>query len=147
LDFSILDFGLKRRRIKRMNAFPSQSLFDNRKPVVSRVEPSAIQNPKWAGLFAIIIALTVWVARVEAQQPEKIYRIGFLDPSTPSGMAVMVDAFRQELSKLGWIEGKNIRIEYRFAGSKPDRLPELAADLVRLKVDLKGTTGVKSRVE
>ena len=130
-----------------MNAFPSQSLFDNRKPVVSRVEPSAIQNPKWAGLFAIIIALTVWVARVEAQQPEKIYRIGFLDPSTPSGMAVMVDAFRQELSKLGWIEGKNIRIEYRFAESKPDRLPELAADLVRLKVDLKGTTGVKSRVE
>ena len=51
-------------------------------------------------------------------------------------MAVMVDAFRQELGKLGWIEGKNIAIEYRFAESKGDRLPELAADLVRLKVDL-----------
>ena len=51
-------------------------------------------------------------------------------------MAVMVDAFRQELGKLGWIEGKNIAIEYRFAESKADRLPELAADLVRLKVDL-----------
>jgi putative ABC transport system substrate-binding protein len=71
-----------------------------------------------------------------AQQPGKIYRIGFLDASTASGMAVLVDAFRQELSKLGWIEGKNFIIEYRFAEQKPERLPELAADLVRLKVDL-----------
>ena len=47
-----------------------------------------------------------------------------------------MDAFRQELSKLGWIEGKNIIIEYRFGEQKPERLPELAADLVRLKVDL-----------
>jgi putative ABC transport system substrate-binding protein len=73
---------------------------------------------------------------VEAQQKDKVFRIGFLDTSTSSGMAVMVDAFRQELGKLGWIEGKNIAIEYRFAESKADRLPELAADLVRLKVDL-----------
>ena len=50
--------------------------------------------------------------------------------------AVLVEAFRQELSKLGWIEGKNITIEYRFAEQKSERLPELAADLVRLKVDL-----------
>ena len=47
-----------------------------------------------------------------------------------------MEAFRQELSKLGWIEGKNITIEYRFAEQKNERLPELAADLVRLKVDL-----------
>ena len=47
-----------------------------------------------------------------------------------------MDAFRQELSKLGWIEGKNITIEYRFAEQKRERLPELAAELVRLKVDL-----------
>ena len=47
-----------------------------------------------------------------------------------------MEAFRQELSKLGWIEGKNITIEYRFAEQKTDRLPELAAELVRLKVDL-----------
>jgi putative tryptophan/tyrosine transport system substrate-binding protein len=72
----------------------------------------------------------------EAQQTGKIPRIGFLDSSTSSGMAVLVDAFRQEMSKLGWIEGKNITIEYRFAEQNPDRLPELAADLVRLKVDL-----------
>jgi putative ABC transport system substrate-binding protein len=72
----------------------------------------------------------------QAQQPGKIFRIGFLDSSTASGSAVLVDAFRQELSKLGWIEGKNITIEYRFAEQKPERTPELAADLVRLKVDL-----------
>jgi putative tryptophan/tyrosine transport system substrate-binding protein len=72
----------------------------------------------------------------EAQQPGKIFRIGFLDNSTASGMAVLLDAFRQEMSKLGWIEGKNITIEYRFAEQKLERLPELAAELVRLKVDV-----------
>jgi len=73
----------------------------------------------------------------EAQQAGKIYRIGLLDASTASGMAVLWEAFRQEMRKLGWIEGKNITIEYRFAENKgADRLKELAADLVRLKVDL-----------
>ena len=76
------------------------------------------------------------VSFAEAQQTGKIFRIGFLDPSNARGMAVMVDAFRQELRKLGWIEGKNITIEYRFAEQKNERLPELAAELVRLKVDL-----------
>src|SRR5215217_7107899 len=72
-----------------------------------------------------------------AQQPGKIFRMGILDPSTASGSAVLWEALRQELSKLGWIEGKNIAIEYRFAENKgPERLPELAADLARLKVDL-----------
>src|SRR5215475_3794839 len=73
---------------------------------------------------------------VEAQQPGKIFRIGFLDISTASGIAVFVAAFQQELRKLGWIDGQNITIEYRFAEQKLDRLPELAADLVRLKVDV-----------
>src|SRR5499433_857710 len=73
---------------------------------------------------------------VEAQQPGKIFRIGFLDGSTAAGMAVLLEAFRQEMSKLGWVEGKNFTIEYRFGEQKPERLPELAADLVRLKVDL-----------
>ena len=73
---------------------------------------------------------------VDAQQTGKIFRIGFLDESTASGIAVLLEAFRQELSKLGWIEGKNITVEYRFAEQKNERLPELAADLVRLKVDL-----------
>ena len=79
-------------------------------------------------LGAMLFALC---GSVDAQQTGKVFRIGFLDLSTASGMAVLVDAFRQELSKLGWIEGKNITIEYRFAEQKLERLPELAADLVR----------------
>jgi putative ABC transport system substrate-binding protein len=59
-------------------------------------------------------------------------------------VAVLLDAFRQDLSKLGWIEGKNIAIEYRFAEQKPKRLPELAADLVRLKVDLIVVSGISA---
>ena len=66
-------------------------------------------------LAAVLFALC---GSVEAQQSTKIVRIGFLDPSTASGSAVLLDAFRQELSKLGWIEGKNITIEYRFAENK-----------------------------
>ena len=82
-------------------------------------------------------ALLAVAVTVEAQQTGKIFRIGFLDVSTASGSAVLLDAFRQELSKLGWIEGKNIAIEYRFAESKgAERLKELAVELVRLKVDL-----------
>jgi putative ABC transport system substrate-binding protein len=73
----------------------------------------------------------------DAQQTGKIFRIGYLDPSTASGSAVLVDGFWQELSKLGWIEGKNFTIEYRFAENKgADRVSELAADLVRLKVNI-----------
>jgi putative ABC transport system substrate-binding protein len=80
--------------------------------------------------------LFAFYSSASAQQTGKILRIGFLDGSTASGSAVLLEAFRQELSKLGWIEGKNITIEYRFAEQKLERLPELAADLVRLNVDL-----------
>src|SRR5215510_13955649 len=89
-------------------------------------------------LSAVLVALSV---PVEAQQPGKIFRIGILDPSTASGSAVLWGTFRQELHKLGWIEGKNITFEYRFADQKSARLPELAAELVRLKVDLIVVTG------
>jgi len=102
---------------------------------------SAIQNPKWLGLSVIAFALVVVGPVAQAQQPGKIFRIGFLGSSTASGIAVRLDVFRQELTKLGWIEGKNITIEYRFAEQKQKRLPELAADLVRLKVDLIVTSG------
>src|SRR5262245_37046758 len=87
-------------------------------------------------VLALSTMLFAICGSVEAQQTSKIFKIGYLDNSTASGSAVLLDAFRQELSKLGWIEGKNITIEYRFAEQKTDRLPELAADLVRLKVDL-----------
>jgi putative tryptophan/tyrosine transport system substrate-binding protein len=88
------------------------------------------------GSFALCAMLFALCGSVDAQQTGKVARIGFLDGSTASGMAVLLEPFRQELAKLGWIEGKNIVIEYRFSEGKRERLPELAADLVRLKVDL-----------
>jgi len=81
----------------------------------------------------------------DAQQAGKIVRIGFLDPSTASGNAVRLEAFWQEMRKLGWIEGKNIAVEYRFAENKgPERQPGLAADLVRLKLDLIVVSGTSA---
>ena len=91
---------------------------DNLKSAIESLSRTAIRDLKWVGIVAIVVALTVCGTRVEAQQPGKIFRIGFLDQSTASGSAVLVEAFRQELSKLGWIEGKNITIEYRFAEQK-----------------------------
>jgi putative ABC transport system substrate-binding protein len=102
---------------------------------------SKIQNRKWVGIVAIAATFAMCGAVAQAQQPKKVPRIGFLDVSTASGSAVLVNAFRQELSKLGWIVGKNIAIEYRFAEQKNERLTELAADLVRFKVDLIVVTG------
>jgi putative ABC transport system substrate-binding protein len=90
----------------------------------------------------IVVALLLGVKVIaEAQQTGKVPRIGYLDSSTASGSAVLLEAFWQEMQKLGWVEGKNITIEYRFAEGKNDRLPELAADLVRLKLDMIATTG------
>jgi putative ABC transport system substrate-binding protein len=101
-----------------------------------------LKKVDWFSIF-VTTALLTFSVRTEAQQTGKIFRIGFLDNSTASGSAVLVDAFRQELRKLGWIEGKNIAIEYRFAEQKSERLPELAADLVRLKVDLIAVAGTR----
>ena len=88
-------------------------------------------------LFCLLTTVLLTTAPVvDAQQPGKILRIGFLDGGTAAGMAVLMKVFLEELSKLGWIEGKNFAIEYRFGEGKLGRMPELAADLVRLKVDL-----------
>src|SRR5687768_4952272 len=109
-----------------------------------------IVSSQWSGsqqeafCFALCAMLFALSSSASAQQTGKIFRIGFLDPSTASGSAGPLEAFRQELRRLGWIEGKNITIEYRFAEQKPDRLPELTADLVRLKVDLIVVAGTPS---
>src|SRR6266576_1627430 len=95
-------------------------------------------------VFTLCAMLFALCLPADAQQPGKIFRIGFLDDSTASNIAVRLDTFRQELSKLGWIEGKNVAIEYRYAEGKLERLPELTSDLVRLRVDLivaQGTPG------
>jgi putative ABC transport system substrate-binding protein len=114
----------------------SNSRSDNLKSKTCTELSRSIQNLKWAGLFAIVVALTVCGARAEAQQPTKIPRIGFQSAAFPSANAARIEAFRQGLRELGYVEGKNIVIEYRYAEGKLDRLSELAAELVRLKVDV-----------
>ena len=88
----------------------------------------------------LVIAAAALMARPLrsfAQQPTAaIFRIGFLGVSTPAAWAARVDAFRAGLRDLGYVEGKNAVIEFRFAEGKYERLPELAAELVRLKVDV-----------
>ena len=79
------------------------------------------------------------------QQAGKVPRIGYLGVTSPSDRPPLLDTFRQGLRELGWIEGQNIVIDYRFAEGRLDRLPDLAAELVRLKVDVivsLGTQGV-----
>jgi putative ABC transport system substrate-binding protein len=103
---------------------------------------SKIQNRKLAGLAIIAFVLVLVGPVAQAQQTGKVLRIGFLDSSNASSTAVFLEAFRQELGKLGWIEGKNVVIEFRFAEQAPERLRELAADLVHLKVDVIVVTAI-----
>ena len=130
-----------------MNAFPSKSLSDNPKPVLSFAEGSAIEKrprgPKRVGLSVIALVLVVTGAVVQAQQPAGIPRIGLLISSSAAFSLPRVEAFRQRLRELGYVDGKNLVIEYRYAGGKRERLPDLAAELVRLKVDVIVTTGVQ----
>jgi len=89
----------------------------------------------------IAVVLLAFRVAVEAQQPKKVPRIGYLSVSSPSAMSTRTEAFRQGLRELGYVEGKNIVIEWRSAEGKRDRLPSLAAELVRLKVDIIVTAG------
>ncbi len=90
------------------------------------------------GIIALVCGVLAAPFAAEAQQAGKISRIGFLSPSSPSDprMQRFLDAFRHGLGELGYVEGQNIAIESRWAEGKYDRLPGLAAELVRLKVDV-----------
>jgi putative tryptophan/tyrosine transport system substrate-binding protein len=87
------------------------------------------------------------------QQTGKVSRIGFLSLTSPSDRPPLLDAFRQGLRELGWVEGQNIVIDYRYAEGRVDRLADLAAELVRLKMDLivswgtQGVTAAKNATE
>jgi putative tryptophan/tyrosine transport system substrate-binding protein len=103
------------------------SCSDNRK--------SKIKNLKWvAGIITFVITFPFY--SVAGAQPAGIPRVGILGVSSASFLSALVDAFRQRLRELGYVEGKNIVIEYRYAEGKLERLPDLAAELVRLKVDV-----------
>jgi putative ABC transport system substrate-binding protein len=93
-----------------------------------------------SSILAAMLAFLLGVA-AEAQQPTKNPRIGYLSGSSPSTSPARREAFWQGLRELGYVEGKNIVIEQRYAEGKFDRLPALAAELVRLKVDIIVTAG------
>jgi putative ABC transport system substrate-binding protein len=88
--------------------------------------------------LAVILAVSLTLAPVaaEAQPTEKAHRIGYLAGGSASFNASYVEAFRQGLRELGWVEGQNIVVEYRHAEGRFDRMPDLAAELIRLKVEL-----------
>jgi len=88
--------------------------------------------------LVLVAALSFALAPLtaDAQPPAKVPRIGLLSPFSPSDTVLWHQAFRLGLRDLGWVEGKNLSIEYRYAYGRSDRLPDLAADLVRLKVDI-----------
>ncbi len=90
------------------------------------------------GTISVGLLTTVWLTSisVHAQQPAKIPRIGYLGQASPAALAARIESFRQGLRELGYIEGKNIVIEWRNAGGSPDRVRELAAELAGLKVDV-----------
>ena len=113
------------------------SFSDNRKSKTCTELSRSIQNRKLVGIVALVVAFALGGAVAMAQQPKKVLRIGIYRRS----IALLparghLEAFRLALRELGYIEGQNIAIEYRYAEEKRDRLPELAAELVRLKVDI-----------
>jgi putative tryptophan/tyrosine transport system substrate-binding protein len=103
-------------------------------------QKSKIANLKSAGLLLLIL-LVGYVGMAEAQQPKKVWRIGFLSSMSPGAYAHLYAAFQQGLGDLGYIDGQNVMIKARWAEGNTERLPELAAELVGQKVDLIVSTG------
>src|SRR5499426_1991804 len=118
-----------------MTAVSSQQL-----AVISKRGMNPIFRRIFIGLPLTLLLLTV----AQAQQATKVPRIGSLSASSPSVISARLEAFRQGLRELGYVEGKNIVIEYRYAEEKLDRLPALAAELVRFKVEVIVTGGSTS---
>ena len=92
-------------------------------------------------VLALLLSLLAPTLAVDAQPPEKVYRIGMLERTSPAINAANLDGFRQGLRELGYVEEKNFVIEYRSADGRDDRFPALATELVHLKVDLIVTRG------
>src|SRR5262245_4692399 len=110
--------------------FPS----DNRK--------SKIQNLKWVGLWVITFVLVVAGVGAEAQQQARMYKIGWLSARRASNVGQ--ETIVRMLRELGYVDGKNRAFEYRYADDKLDRLPALAGEVVRVKVDVTDTAGPAS---
>jgi putative ABC transport system substrate-binding protein len=109
---------------------------DNRKSKTCTELSRSIENPKLVGIVALALTFVFGGVVAQAQQPTKIPRIGFLTAGSPSTIPARIEAFRQGLRELGYVEDKNMVIEWRFGEGKLDRLPALVAELVRLNVDV-----------
>jgi ABC-type uncharacterized transport system substrate-binding protein len=99
-----------------------------------------IKNPKWIAVVTLVFVFA-WCGAVARAQPVKIIRVGFLSPTSAASNTDRLEALRAGLRDVGYVEGKNLVIEFRWAEGKFDRLPELAAELVRLNVDVILTAG------
>ena len=127
--------GIKQmKRIFRLQLFVCPSA--NRKSKTCLEPCRRIQNRKLVGTVALMIAFAMCGAVATAQQPAKTPRIGFLSAVSPSTISARIEAFKQGLRELGYVEGKNVTTEWLYAEGKLDRLPALSAELVRLKVDV-----------
>src|SRR5216684_5194932 len=91
--------------------------------------------------ITLVAGAAAWPHAARAQQPAKLRTIGFLGANTASVQMQWTDAFLQRLRELGWIEGRTVAIEYRWAEGREERYAEIAAELVRLKVNVILTTG------
>jgi ABC-type uncharacterized transport system substrate-binding protein len=96
---------------------------------------------KRRNFITLLGSAAAWPLAARAQQPAKVHRIGFLGANTPSVQSQWTAAFVQRLRELGWIEGRNVAIEYRWAEARFERSPEIIAEFVRLKVDVIVTHG------
>src|SRR5258706_1221782 len=129
---NIFDFGLAKNLMHgRLRYRFWNSCADNPK--------SKIQNPKWPGIVALVI--TFAMSGAVGAQPTKVPLIGHLAVASHSSEVTRMEALNRGLRQLGYVEGKNIVIEWRFADGKLDRLPSLVAELMRLKVEIIVTAG------
>jgi putative ABC transport system substrate-binding protein len=108
---------------------------------------SKVQNRKWVGIFAIVLTFVFGVVEAAAQQPKKVPRIGYLSSADAARDSARSEGIQLALRELGYFHGKNITIEYRYTEGKLDRLPELAAELARLKVDIIVVAGAGSVIQ
>jgi putative ABC transport system substrate-binding protein len=110
--------------------------FDSAQDKLRRSFQKLPRRRKWVGIVALAITFATYGAAASAQQPTKIPRIGYLSATDPADESTHSEAIRLALRELGYIEGQNIAIEYRYGEGKVDRQSVLAAELVHLKVDI-----------
>jgi putative tryptophan/tyrosine transport system substrate-binding protein len=133
--FAILDFGLRRKAAGKIIRSEFRSINDPQSKTCP--EPCRrIQNRNLLGLPVIALVLAMFCAVAQAQQPKRVARIGYLSAVDAATESARSEPFRLALRELGYIERQNIATEYRYAEGKFDRFPALAAELVRLKVDI-----------